>query len=117
MSTLGAIGLMFVFGFAVGWIWVLLGLYVKSPQSLQGFGFIVMFPLAFGSNVFIQTGTLPGWLQAWVRVNPVTALTGASRGLMLGGPVATPAWHSIAWSIAITVVFAPLAVRRYRHIG
>lgn len=117
VSTLGAIGLMFVFGFAIGWIWVLLGLYVKSPQSLQGFGFIVMFPLAFGSNVFIQTSTLPGWLQAWVRVNPVTALAGASRGLMLGGPVATPAWHSIAWSIAITVVFAPLAVRRYRHIG
>jgi len=42
-----------------------LDLYVKSPQSLQGFGFIVMFPLAFGSNVFIQTSTLPGWLQAW----------------------------------------------------
>jgi len=117
MSALGAIGLMFVFGFAIGWIWVLLGLYVKSPQSLQGFSFIVMFPLAFGSTVFIQASTLPGWLQAWVRVNPVTALTAASRGLMLGGPVATPAWHSIAWSIAITAVFAPLAVRRYRHIG
>jgi hypothetical protein len=66
LSALGAVGLMFVFGFAVGWIWVLLGLYVKSPQSLQGFGFIVMFPLAFGSNVFIQASTLPGWLQAWV---------------------------------------------------
>ena len=108
---------MFVFGFAIGWIWVLLALYVKSPQSLQGFGFIVMFPLAFGSDVFIQTITLPGLLQAWVRVNPVTALASASRGLMLGGPVATPAWHSIAWSIAITGVFAPLAVRRYRRIG
>jgi hypothetical protein len=70
LSALGAVGLMFVFGFAVGWIWVLLGLYVKSPQSLQGFGFIVMFPLAFGSNVFIQASTLPGWLQAWVGVNP-----------------------------------------------
>ena len=47
----------------------------------------------------------------------MTALADASRGLMLGGPVATPAWHSVAWSIAITVVFAPLAVRRYRQIG
>jgi oleandomycin transport system permease protein len=117
LSALGAVGLMFVFGFAVGWIWVLLGLYVKSPQSLQGFGFIVMFPLAFGSNVFIPASTLPGWLQAWVKINPVTALTGAVRGLMLGGPVATSAWHSIAWSIAITAVFAPLAVRRYRRVG
>jgi hypothetical protein len=60
---------------------VLLGLFVKSPQSLQGFGFIVMFPLAFGSNVFIQTGTLPGWLQAWVRVNrhPANLATRESR--------------------------------------
>lgn len=117
LSALGAVGLIFIFGFAVGWIWVLLGLYVKSPQSLQGFGFIVMFPLTFGSNVFVQTTTLPGWLQAWVKVNPVTALATASQHLMLGGPVATSAWHSIAWAIAITAVFAPLAVRRYRRIA
>ena len=116
--VVGAVGLMFVFGFAVGWIWVLLGLYVKSPQSLQGFGFIVMFPLTFGSNVFVKEGTLPGWLQAWVKVNPVTALTDASRGLINGGvAVATPTWHAVAWSIAITAVFAPLAVRRYRRVG
>jgi len=117
LSALGAVGLMFVFGFAVGWIWVLLGLYVKSPQSLQGFGFIVMFPLAFGSSVFIPAITLPGWLQAWVKINPVTALATASRRLMLGGPAATAIWQSIAWSIAITIVFAPLAVRRYRRVG
>ncbi len=117
MAALAAVGLMFVFGFAVGWIWVLLGLYVKSPQSLQGFGFIVMFPLTFGSNVFVQTKTLPGWLQAWVKVNPVTALAGACRGLLDGGPVATYAWHSLAWAVAITAVFAPLAVRKYRSIG
>jgi oleandomycin transport system permease protein len=115
LFALGAVALMFVFGFAVGWIWVLLGLYVKSPQSLQGFGFIVMFPLTFGSNVFVKTTTLPGWLQAWVKVNPVTALTEASRGLVLGGPIATPAWHSFLWAIGITAVFAPLAVRRYRR--
>jgi oleandomycin transport system permease protein len=118
LYTLGAVGLTFIFGFAIGWIWVLLGLFVKSPQSLQGFGFIVMFPLTFGSNVFVPATTLPGWLQAWVKVNPVTALTDACRGLMLGGyPIATPAWHSILWAIAITAVFAPLAVRRYRRIG
>ena len=116
-SALAAVGLMFVFGFAVGWIWVLLGLYVKSPQSLQGFGFIVMFPLTFGSNVFVATKTLPGWLQAWVKVNPVTALSAATRGLVLGGAVATPAWQSIIWSVAIAAVFSPLAVRRYRRVG
>lgn len=115
LFALAAVLLMFAFGFAVGWIWVLLGLFVKSPQSLQGFGFIVMFPLTFGSNVFVKTSTLPGWLQAWVKINPVTALANASRGLVLGGPVATPVWHSILWAIGITVVFAPLAVRKYRR--
>lgn len=115
LFALAAVLLMFVFGFAIGWIWVLLGLFVKSPQSLQGFGFIVMFPLTFGSNVFVRTSTLPGWLQAWVKVNPVTALSEASRGLALGGPVATPVWHSILWAAGITLVFAPLAVRRYRR--
>ena len=115
LLALAAVLLMFVFGFAVGWIWVLLGLFVKSPQSLQGFGFIVMFPLTFGSNVFVKTTTLPGWLQAWVKINPVTALANASRGLVLGGSVATPVWHSILWAIGITAVFAPLAVRRYRR--
>jgi oleandomycin transport system permease protein len=117
LFALAAVLLMFMFGFAVGWIWVLLGLFVKSPQSLQGFGFIVMFPLTFGSNVFVKTSTLPGWLQAWVKINPVTALSEASRGLVLGGPIAAPAWHSILWAIGITAVFAPLAVRRYRRIG
>jgi len=117
LSTLAGVALMIVFGFALGWIWVLLGLFVKSPQSLQGFGFIIMFPLTFGSNVFVQTTTLPGWLQAWVKVNPVTALTGAMRGLMLGGPVATPVWHTLVWALVITMVFAPLAVHRYRRIA
>ena len=116
LFALGALGLMFAFGFAVGWIWVLLGLFVKSPQSLQGFGFIVMFPLTFGSNVFVKTSTLPGWLQAWVKVNPVTAVTEATRCLVLGGPIATPVWHSLLWTAAITAVFAPLAVRRYRRL-
>ena len=106
------------FAFALGWIWVLLGLYVPTPQSVQGFGFIIMFPLTFGSNVFVATKTLPGWLQAWVKVNPVTALTSAERGLLLGnGPIATPVWHSLAWAAAIIIVFAPLAVRRYRRIA
>lgn len=116
LMVIGAYLLLFLFALALCWIWVLLGLVVKSPQSLQGFGFIVMFPLTFGSNVFVPSQTLPGWLQAWVKINPVTALTNAARGLMLGeGSVATPVWHSLVWALAIVAVFAPLAVWRYRR--
>jgi oleandomycin transport system permease protein len=103
------------FALALCWVWVLLALLVKSPQSLQGFGFIVLFPLTFGSNVFVPTGTLPGWLQAWVKINPVTYLSDAVRGLWIGGPVANAVWHSLAWTVAILVVFAPLAVTVYRR--
>jgi oleandomycin transport system permease protein len=115
--ALAGVGIIIVFAFSVGWIWSLLALHLKTPQTLQGVGFMIMFPLTFGSNVFVQSDTLPGWLQAWVKVNPVTAVTGAIRGLMVGGPIATPVWHTLVWSAAITVVFAPLAVRKYRRIA
>ena len=115
---LGGIALMMAFAFSLGWIWVLLGLYVPTPQSVQGFGFIIMFPLTFGSSVFVTQGSLPGWLQAWVKVNPVTAVVNAERGLLLGnGPIATPVWQSLAWAAGFILVFAPLAVRRYRRIA
>jgi oleandomycin transport system permease protein len=103
------------FALALCWVWVLLAMFVRSAQSLQGFGFILMFPLTFGSNVFVPTQTMPGWLQAWVKINPVTQLSDAVRGLMVGGPVATPTWHALAWVGGILAVFAPLAVTVYRR--
>ncbi|HKT03416.1 MAG TPA: ABC transporter permease [Rugosimonospora sp.] len=118
LAVVAAYALIAAFALAFCWVWVLIGLIVKSTQSLQGFGFVVMFPLTFGSNIFTSPATLPGWLQAWVKINPITALTDAARGLMLGtGPVATPAWHALAWAVAITAVFAPLAVARYRRMA
>src|SRR2546430_309322 len=114
-GVVGAYALMMLFALALCWVWVLLGLLVTSPTSLQGFGFLIMFPLTFGSNVFVPTDTLPGWLQAWVKVNPVTYLSNAVRGLMTGGPVAVPMWHALVWIAGIVVVFAPLAVTVYRR--
>jgi oleandomycin transport system permease protein len=115
MAVLAAYGLVLTFAFALCWLAALVGMLVKSPQSVQGFGFIVMFPLTFGSNIFTQTSTLPGWLQAWVEVNPVSALTTATRGLMLGGPVADAAIRTLLWAAAIFAVFFPLAIRAYRR--
>lgn len=115
MSVILAYLLVMAFALALCWVWVLLALIVKSPQSLQGFGFILLFPLTFGSNVFVPTATLPGWLQAWVKINPVTYLSDAVRGLWIGGPVAGAAWHALAWAVGILVVFAPLAVTVYRR--
>jgi ABC-type multidrug transport system permease subunit len=74
-----------------------------------------MFPITFGSNVFSATSTMPGWLQAWVKVNPVTQLVNSVRGLLLGGPVAGPVWHTLVWTAGFFVVFGSLAIRAYRR--
>jgi oleandomycin transport system permease protein len=115
LGVLGAFALMVAFSFALCWVWVLLGLLLPSPTTVQGVAFAVMFPLAFGSNLLVQTATLPGWLQAWVKVNPVTSLSDAVRGLLVGGPVAGPATNALLWAAALVAVFAPLGVRVYRR--
>jgi len=75
----------------------------------------VMFPLTFGSNMFVPTSSLPGWMQGWVRINPVTHLTDAIRGLLVGGPVAGPVGWSVLTGAIILAIFAPLAVWTYRR--
>jgi ABC transporter DrrB family efflux protein len=110
-------GCLLVLGFAMAMCWMsaLLGMLVKTAQGVQAFGSIVMFPLVFGSDQLVQTASMPGWLQAFVKVNPMTSVTDAARGLLTGGPVASPAWQALAWAVGIAVVFAPLAVRVYRR--
>jgi oleandomycin transport system permease protein len=73
-------------------------------------------PLVFGSSILIPaTSTLPGWLQAWVKVNPVTSLADAVRGLTVGGPVATHVLYALAWAAGIVIVAFPVAMRMYRR--
>jgi oleandomycin transport system permease protein len=115
LSALLACLLVLVFALSMSWVSVLIGMVVKEPGTVQGIGFMVLFPLTFGSSMFVPVSTLPGWLQSWVKVNPVTHLVDATRGLMLGGDVAWPVTQSLLWSIGITAVFAPLAVRAYRR--
>lgn len=93
----------------------LIGMLVKTPQGVQMYGFLAMFPLVFGSNLLVPSQTMPGWLQAFVKVNPMTYLTNAERGLLTGGLVASPTLRSLLWALGIFVVFAPLAVRAYRR--
>jgi oleandomycin transport system permease protein len=115
VSLLAACLLTMAFAFAITWIFVLVGLVMREPGAVQGTAFLVMFPLTFGTNMMAPTATMPGWLQAWVKINPVTDVMEAARGLMVGGPVAGPAMHTLAWSAGIVAVFAPLAVRAYRR--
>ncbi|WP_079031746.1 ABC transporter permease [Streptomyces specialis] len=109
-GLLGAVLLLLAFALAFSWVAVLVGLLAKDAERVQIFGFTALFPLTFVSNVFVPADTMPGWLQAFVDVNPVSVLAEACRGLMLGGEVAAPAAKSLAWAAAIAAVFAPLSV-------
>jgi oleandomycin transport system permease protein len=110
-----ALVIVLLFALSMCWIWVWLGLSLKTAQGVQGIAFLVMFPLTFGSNVFVQTSTLPGFLQAFVKVNPVKYLVDTMRALMLGGDLQKPLLITLAWMVGLIAVFAPLAIRAYRR--
>src|SRR5579875_791255 len=113
-SILAAYGLAYLFYLAVCWISVLIGLVAPSPETVQGIAFIWTMPLVFGSSVLLaNTKSMPGWLQAWVKVNPVTHLTDAVRALTQGGPAASHVLYTLAWAAGIVVVTFPLAMRMY----
>ena len=115
LDVLAAFGLLLLFAFAASWMSVLVAMLVATPEKVQLFGFTLLFPLTFASNAFAPTATMPGWLQAWVKVNPVSILADAVRGLLSGGPVAGPVTRSLAWAAALLLIFAPLSVRAFRH--
>jgi oleandomycin transport system permease protein len=113
VPTVAAVALSIGFGLCFCWISVWVGMLVRTPGAVQGTMFLLVFPLSFGSNVFVQTSTLPGWLQAFVHVNPITPLVGTIRGLLVGGPVAHNLMFTLAWMAGLLVIFVPLALRAY----
>ena len=119
------IALLLIFAFAMSWIGIWLGLSVPSVEVAQQVSFTVIFPITFISNVFVPPGSLPDFLQPIAEWNPVSTLTGATRGLWgnpnpfigTGLPAEQPALVTIGWAIVIVAVFVPLSIRRYRSIS
>ncbi|RJL34269.1 ABC transporter permease [Bailinhaonella thermotolerans] len=114
-GVLASAALLIVVALAMSWMSVLIGLAASSVEKVQIFAFSLMLPLTFTSSAFVDIRTMPGPLATWAEVNPVTYLSDAIRGLLLGGPVAAPATRALLWSAAIAVVCAPLAVRAFRR--
>ncbi|MFD9083613.1 ABC transporter permease [Streptomyces erythrochromogenes] len=110
-----AIGLSAVFGSALMWIFILLGLTMKTAQAVQGMAMLVLMPLQFGSSIFAPPSTMPGWLQSFTDYNPLSNLADAARALINGTPVGDSVWMTLIWSLAITAVTMPLAVRKFRQ--
>ncbi|MEA2703130.1 MAG: type transport system permease protein [Actinomycetota bacterium] len=117
LPIVGGLGLLVLFAVAFSWISAVIGLSVGNVEAAQSAGFVWVFPLTFASSAFVPVFTMPGWLQAFAKANPVTIVVDALRALFLGvGPTSTLVLRSLAWIVAITVVFVPLAVRRYRRL-
>ncbi|MEU1410266.1 ABC transporter permease [Streptomyces sp. NPDC005731] len=109
-----AIGLSMVFGFGIMWIFLTMGVVMKNAQAIQAMGFLVLMPLQFGSSIFAPTDTMPGWLQAFTDYNPLSSLADAARGLMNGGqPIGHDVMVTVLWSVVLTAVMAPIAIRKF----
>ncbi|MEU0986102.1 ABC transporter permease [Streptomyces sp. NPDC005953] len=112
--ALGVLVLM-VFSFSFSWVWTMFGLLLRSEKSVMGVSMMVIFPLTFLSNVFVDPKTMPGWLQAFVNNSPVTHVSTAVRELMAGEwPAADIAW-SLGWSVFFVVVFGTWTMRLYNR--
>jgi ABC-2 type transport system permease protein len=114
IGVLLALGLVLVFAFAISWLWIIVGMKVRTPESVMTTSFVFLMPLTFASNIFVDLTTMPGWLQAVVGRNPVTHLTSASRALMHGKPAAADVMWVLIASGVIVLVAAPIAMRLYR---
>ena len=113
-GALAALALVVVFSFGLSWVFSVLGLLMRSPNAVMNAGFMGIFPLTFLSNVFVDPATLPGPLEAFVQVNPISVLATASRSLMAGTPDGTAIAVSLAVPAALAAVFLPVTTRLYR---
>jgi ABC-2 type transport system permease protein len=108
-----AILLLLVFAFSLTWIWTILGLKLRTPESVMQTSITVLFPLVFATNIFVETDTMPGWLQAIVKVNPISQVVDAVRGLMQGDVLASDIGWALLSCAVIVAVFAPITMRLY----
>lgn len=113
-SVAGAFLVLLAFAFAFSWVLALVGLAVPNVEAAQAATFPLVAVLVFASSAFVPIDTMPGWLQAYNEVQPVSVTVEAVRALCLGGPTQGAVLGSLAWSAALVAVFASLAVARYR---
>ena len=115
VGVLLSVALLLVFSFSLSWIWTMLGLILRTPNSVMGVSMMILFPLTFVSNIFVEPQTMPSWLEAIVGANPITHLVTAVRGLMYGAVAAEQIGWVLLTSGVLIAVFAPLTMYLYRN--
>jgi ABC-2 type transport system permease protein len=111
-AYLAGVLIVLLFSFALSWGFAVVGINARNAETAQAMAFPLLFPLTFASSAFVPVNTMPGWMQAYARNQPVSVVVDAARHLMVGTPGSVP--RALAWSVGLLVVLAPLAVRKYR---
>ncbi|MEI7033891.1 ABC transporter permease [Streptomyces pratensis] len=115
LGVVAGVALLVVFSFAFSWIWTMFGLLLRTEKSVMGVSMMVIFPLTFLSNVFVDPSTMPGWLQVFVNNSPVTHLATSVRELAAGDwPASDMAW-TLGWAAMLLVVFGTVTMRLYNR--
>ena len=114
-GVIAAFALLVAIGFGVGWIFIVLGLLIRTPTTVMTLGFTLLFPLVFASNIMVEPATMPSWLRGFVEVNPVSLMTTAVRGLMGGSATFDDVGLALAAPAALTASLAPVTLWLYRR--
>jgi ABC transporter DrrB family efflux protein len=114
LQWVGAIGMLLLFGFALAWIGITLGMAVRTPEAATGAIFVFVFPLTFASSAFVPTNTMPSWLEAFTENQPITLVINTVRAWMLGNDAGSDAWRALIWSLGLLVIFFPIALWMYK---
>jgi ABC-2 type transport system permease protein len=112
-GVLAAFALLVAIGFGMGWVFIVLGLLIRTPTTVMTLGFTFLFPIVFASNIMVDPATMPGWLRAFVDVNPVSLMTTAMRGLMGGGASLEQVLMALIAPVVLTAVLAPTTLWIY----
>ena len=113
-GVFAAFVLLVAIGFGMGWIFIVLGLLIRTPTTVMTLGFSFLFPLVFASNTMVEPATMPDWLRTFVEVNPISLMTTAIRGLMNGTATVPGIMLALAAPAALTALLAPLTLWLYR---
>jgi ABC transporter DrrB family efflux protein len=114
-AALATVGLAVTAGIAFSWLNLLLGIVVRDAETAGLAGLFPIIILFFTSSALVPVATMPGWLQAFAKANPITVITDALRALCLGGPATRPVSEALAWIGALLLITVPIAINRYRH--
>jgi daunorubicin/doxorubicin transport system permease protein len=115
LGVLAAVALVILFASALSWAWTALGLVLRTPTAVMNLGFVILFPVTFLSNVFVDPETMPSWLRHVADANPISHLVTTARALMDGTATAAQVLGVIATAVVIMLVFTPITTLLYQR--